>query len=327
MLKLGVIGTNWITRQFVEAAATSDSFQLTTIYSRTKSHAQQLAQQLNLTNVNLVTKRVDLFANSDVDVVYVASPNSHHYEDTMQALAAGKHVIVEKPLVSTRAEFLALQQALKEHPSRYVLEAARHIHEAEFQILQQKVQQLPQITGATLTYRKYSSRYDQVLAGEEPNVFSPQFSGGALYDLGVYLLYDAVCLFGMPMSAQYFPQMIATQVDGQGTLILHYQNFDVTLLVGKISNSYLPSEIYSNQQTLLFDDGGTVRKIWDNQTSHVQQFNEHNPMLAEAKAFSHIIQNHDQAEFERLWYLADQVNQLLTDVRQQAQIKFSADQK
>lgn len=327
MLRLGVIGTNWITKQFVQAIQATTSFQLTTIYSRTFNHAQKLAQQLNLEAVQLVDQREQLFTSPKVDVIYVASPNSCHFQDIMAALQGHKHVIVEKPLVSTRAEFLQIQAFLKQHPELFVFEAARHIHETEFHQLQQRVDQLPMITGATITYRKYSSRYDQVLAGQEPNVFSPKFSGGALYDLGVYLIYDALCLFGKPLTAQYLPQMIATKVDGQGTLVLHYSNFDVTLLVGKISNSFLPSEIYSNHQTLLFNNGGTIRKIWDDQNQQVQKFADHNPMLAEAQVFSQIIQQHNHKEFLRLWQLADQVNQILTTVRLAAKIHFTADEK
>lgn len=46
MLQLGVIGTNWITRQFIEAVQTTHTFNLLTIYSRTVEHAQNLANQL-----------------------------------------------------------------------------------------------------------------------------------------------------------------------------------------------------------------------------------------------------------------------------------------
>ncbi len=63
---------------------------------------------------------------------------------------------------------------------------------------------------------KYSSRYDQVLDGEEPNIFSTHFSGGALMDLGVYLVYAAVAWFGMPKEVHYFPRKISTGVDGLG---------------------------------------------------------------------------------------------------------------
>ncbi|AXX64895.1 gfo/Idh/MocA family oxidoreductase [Bombilactobacillus bombi] len=325
MLQLGVIGTNWITQQFIEAAQQTHTFQLREVYSRTQEHAQNLINQVNGTDTLITTDLTKFFASPEFEVVYIASPNSLHFQYICQAIAANKQVIVEKPMVSTRAEFLQIQELLQNHPGIYVLEAARHIHEPEFATLKQQVQQLDRIDGATITYRKYSSRYDLVLTGQEPNIFSPKFSGGALYDLGVYLLYDAVCLFGQPLSAQYLPQMIATGVDGQGTIVLHYDHFDVTMLVGKISNSILPSEIYSGKKTLSFDDGGTVRKIWNNYNDWQFTGADHNPMLAETEVFAQIIQQKDQTQFNQLWQMADQVNQLLTQIRLAAGIKFAAD--
>ncbi|MBA1395245.1 gfo/Idh/MocA family oxidoreductase, partial [Lactobacillus sp. XV13L] len=113
----------------------------------------------------------EFFASTRFDVVYIASPNSLHFQHICQAIKANKQVIVEKPLVSTRAEFLNIQELLDQHPHIYVLEAARHIHESEFATLKQQLQQLGPVSGATLTYRKYSSRYDLVLEGQEPNIF------------------------------------------------------------------------------------------------------------------------------------------------------------
>lgn len=327
MLRLGIIGTNWITQQFVEAGKANNTFKLTEVYSRMEEHAKAFVDKLKGNDITLTTD-IDAFFDSDnFDVVYIASPNSLHFQYIKQAIKAGKQLVVEKPLVSTRAEFEEVTKLLKQNPQVYLFEAARHIHEKEFKALQNQVNQAKEIDGATIVYRKYSSRYDAVLAGQEPNVFSPKFSGGALYDLGVYLLYDAISLFGMPKDAEYIPQMLKTGVDGQGTIVLHYQTYDVTMLVGKISNSYLPSEIYTGKKTIMFNDGGTVRKIWDNQDDYTLEGPDRNPMLAETKVFADTINKQDRAEFEKLFRLADQVNQVLTTIRKKAGIKFAADNK
>lgn len=60
----------------------------------------------------------------------------------------------------------------------YFFEAARNIHEQSFQKIAELLPLKNQILGANFTYMKYSSRYDQVLEGKEPNIFSPHFSGG-----------------------------------------------------------------------------------------------------------------------------------------------------
>ena len=98
----------------------------------------------------------------------------------------------------------------------YIFEAARNIHESGFKKIADYLPLKDEIIGANFSYMKYSSRYDQVLDGEEPNIFSTHFSGGALMDLGVYLVYAAVAWFGMPKEVHYFPRKISTGVDGLG---------------------------------------------------------------------------------------------------------------
>lgn len=73
----------------------------------------------------------------------------------MAALDAGQHVIVEKPLVDTAMEFEKLDEALRQKPSLYLFEAARHVYEQHLLVVDTFTQLLP-IDGESLTYMKYS---------------------------------------------------------------------------------------------------------------------------------------------------------------------------
>ncbi|MBC6498565.1 Gfo/Idh/MocA family oxidoreductase [Weissella confusa] len=64
--------------------------------------------------------------------------------------------------------------------------------------------------------------FDAYLAGEEPNVLTREFSAGALTDLGVYPLYAAIALFGMPKESHYFATPLRNGADGRGIAILRY---------------------------------------------------------------------------------------------------------
>ena len=113
-MKLGIIGTNWITKQFVEAAEATGEFTLTSVYSRKVATAQKFGADFkNVTeyfdNLN------EFFEQGTFEVVYIASPNSLHFEQTLQALKAKKHVIVEKPMCSNPAELKVLQKYLHHH--------------------------------------------------------------------------------------------------------------------------------------------------------------------------------------------------------------------
>ena len=204
MIKLGIIGTGWISDQFIEACAKTGMYQLTTVYSRTLQKAEEFGKKY-LDDGEYFDDLEKFFAEGSFDTVYIASPNSLHFAQSVMAINAGKNVIVEKPACASLKEENQLLDLLSKRNDVYYFEAARHVHEKNFEIVKQEVAKLEHFQGATLTYQKYSSRYDAFLEGKDPNVFSPRFAGGALQDLGIYLVYCAVSWFGMPDDARYFP--------------------------------------------------------------------------------------------------------------------------
>lgn len=327
MLNLGIIGTNWITQQFIQASQESKSFQLTHVYSRTEQKAKDFAEKVK-ESVKISTDLEDFFNSDDFSTVYIASPNSLHFQQVKMAIENGKNVIVEKPSFSTTEEFSEIKQLLEKN-NVFFFEAARHIHEDSFEKVSEYIQQHhDKLSGASLTYMKYSSRYDAVLSGEEPNVFSRKFSGGALYDLGVYTVYDAIVWFGKPNEVKYQPEIISTGVDGSGVATLKYDKFDVNLLFGKTKESYIPSEIYFGKDTLWLDNAGTIRDIRiksSNKSSNIQTTSYDNPMINEASKFAKIIEDKNVAEFEKLFGYAQDVNETIYKLRKDAGIKFLAD--
>lgn len=329
MLNLGIIGTNWITKQFVQAALATEAYQLKGVYSRTIEKATAFSADFG--NDVAHFDDLDQFINSPaLDIIYVASPNSLHFEQAQKIIAADKHVIVEKPAVTTPAQMQSLQDTLRQHPKVYYFEAARHIHEPNFKIVTEAIQNFDHQDGAVLTYMKYSSKFDQYLAGKEPNVFSPKFAGGALQDLGVYLVYNALSWFGVPETVKYQPVFLKTGVDGRGTAVLSYPDFEVTLIVGKSVQSNLVSEIYSGKQTLTIDNAGefnevTLKTTPDAKPKLLSQKPNDNPMIHEAEDFAQIIKTDDRKAFQELNQLSIAVNQTIFNLRQSAGIVFPAD--
>jgi predicted dehydrogenase len=333
MLKLGVIGTNWITESFVKAAISTNKYQLTSVYSRTVEKAKEFGAKYLATNY---LSDINAFMSlDDLDVVYIASPNSLHFEHSRLALQAGKHVIVEKPAFSNSAEMDVIRNELSQGKV-LLFEAAKHIHEANYSILKEKLKEIGKIEGANFTFMKYSSRYDSVLEGEEPNIFSTKYSGGALVDLGIYLVYTAVELFGVPKETFYFHRKIRTQVDGIGTIIFRYEDFDVTMQTGKIADSFLPCEIYGSKETLSLDAMSTIGSIegYCRQTKQKKQYALEKPehdMAQEAIAYAEMIEHKEeefyQKKYEYYLELSTSVNKLMSELRKKEGIHFKADQE
>ena len=327
-LKLGVIGTNWITNMLVEAAHESQAYQLTAVYSRQAETGQAFAAAFG--DVAVYTDLIT-FMTSGIDVVYIASPNSLHFAQAKLAIENNIHVIVEKSAFSTPAEFEEIYTLLQYHPKVRLFEAARHIHQANFQALTKQVQAMSHISGATLIFEKYSSRFDDYLAGHEPNVLTREFSAGALTDLGIYPLYVAISLFGLPISSHYFATKLTNGADGRGTAILRYADFDVTLIFGKGSTSYLHSEILGLRDTITIDGISEFNEIaYHDGQGHQTIISEpvtENPMTAEMRAFAQVMVDPvaTNTDYQAWLMLSQRVNLVLMQLRQDAGIVFPAD--
>lgn len=331
MIQLGIIGTNWITHQFVSVALETKRYQLAAVYSRKLETAQEFGNRYG--DVAYATDLKTFFNIEHMDTVYIASPNSLHFEQAKQAILAKKNVIVEKPAFSTPEEMeeiieLASQQKV------FFFEAARNIHETSFKKIADLLPLKNQILGANFTYMKYSSRFDQVLNGQEPNIFSPHFSGGAIMDLGVYLVYAAVAWFGLPNESHYFARMLPTKVDGSGIAILRYDQFDVTLQTGKNGDAFLDSEIYFTNGTLILDGVNAISKAEFHDRDHkerdiIEITTEENPMVEEARDFANVLENPTDknwgAQYEEWVELARNVNTVVYQLRKSAGIVFDAD--
>ncbi|EAE7945228.1 Gfo/Idh/MocA family oxidoreductase [Listeria monocytogenes] len=326
-MKLGIMGTNWITDSFIEGAINSGEWNLTAVYSRTEEKARAFGEKYG--ELAYFTDIEEMGKSDALDAVYIASPNALHYQHAVSLLKNKKHVIVEKPIFSTVAELEHAHQIAREN-NVFLFEAARHIQEPNFKRLQENIEKVGTIHGATLAYMKYSSRYDQVLNGEEPNIFSLKFSGGSIVDLGVYPLYSAITLFGEPVKATYFATKLPTGVDGLGPIILEYPTFNITIIQGKNSQSFLPSEIYGQKGTLIVDPLTGIEKItfYDNATKEETELAGPvvaNDMQFEAAEFARIIEQSDRDTYEYLADLSLKVLRVSNELRHQNDIWFDAE--
>ncbi|HFI0419204.1 TPA: Gfo/Idh/MocA family protein [Streptococcus suis] len=324
MLNFGIIGTSDISHKFISSAHLSKYFQLSAIFSRKLETA--LSFSTNYENVILYTEWIK-FLSAPIDLVYIASPNALHFEQAKAVLSAGKHVIIEKPMVSTPQELAQLRQIAKEN-GVFLFEAARNYHEEAITIIKDFLKDKT-VWGANFSYAKYSSKMPDLLAGQTPNIFSTDFSGGALMDLGVYTLYTAIGLLGRPNAARYTAHQLPSSIDLNGTGHLIYDDFLVSIQAGKNITSNLPSEIYTSEGTLTLNAcqhiSSAIFTKHDGSQVVLPIRAQEDAMLEEVQAIAQAIQtgNHDLANE---WLdVAEAVHQTLYTMRQDAGITFKAD--
>ncbi len=327
MLQLAVVGTNYITDRFTEAASRAGGYALHTVCSRSRERGEAYRQRFGYANA--VTNIADVAADSGVDIVYLGTPNSLHYEQAKICLSAGKHVVVEKPAFSLLRETEELV-ALAAQKGVFLFEAIRVIHHPHLRLVKEQLQQIGPVRYAYFNFMKYSSHYDEYRAGQIASTFSPVYSGGGLYDLGVYCLANALYLFGFPQASHFSAVKLASGVDGVGTLLLEYDGFLCVLSSGKISNSQLDNEIQGENGTILFESTcfQNIRLINQEGTKTVAtcDYGSHGDMFLEADAFARIIRENDRKAYDELTQYLLWESELLERSRRQADIVFAVDQ-
>lgn len=235
-MKLAVIGSGMIVPTALEALRQVHTIEVSAIYVRPHSEerGRLLARQFGIPAV--FTDYQQLLEQPQIDFVYIALANVAHYEYARQALLAGKHVIVEKPITATLEEARQLASlALERH--LFLFEAVTTLHNSNMDAI---VEQLPRIGRLHLVqcnYSQYSSRYDRYLNHDVAPAFDPKCAGGALMDLNVYNLNFVVRLFGKPSSSHYYANLGYNGVDTSGVVVMRYDGYTAVCAAAKDSGS------------------------------------------------------------------------------------------
>lgn len=318
-MKLGIIGSGKIVHDFLTTAAKIKGLELVAISTTKRSQpiAKDLAKQYNIKEV--FADNGQLCHDENVDTVYVAVPNSLHYEIVKEALLAGKNVICEKPYVETVAQAEELKE-IADKKDLIIVEAITNIHLPNFKAIKQQLAEIAPIHIISLNYTQYSSRYDDFLQGKIAPVFDPAKDGGTLTDLNIYNIHLAVGLFGKPEKVQYYPVM-QKQVDTSGILNLVYPDKQAVLIAAKDSYTTPRSFIEGEKGTIYFDGSTGVIKSFTvehrNGDDSEFNFNEFDHRMAsEFTDFVKIIDTHDTQKANDLYEHSIAVMDVLAKAKQ-----------
>ncbi len=256
MVKFGVIGSGWIAEEFVKGASLVDGLVFSAMYSRTQEKGTAFAEKFGGA---AVYTDINEFAKSDIDAVYIASPNSLHYSQSKLMLENGKHVLCEKPITVTPEEFIELSELAASKKLVYT-EAIMMLHLSQRKIIKEKLKTLGKISTAHFNFSQLSSKYPALLRGENPNIFNPAMKTGCIRDLGIYCFYPSIDFFGEPEKMISSAGFLSTGADGYGTAILDYPDKQVTLTYSKIGQDFIGSQIIGDRGTMTL---GSISKLTD----------------------------------------------------------------
>lgn len=323
MVKFGVIGSGWIAEEFVKGTQLIDGLEFAAMYSRTQEKGKAFAEKFS--PVPIYTDLND-FAKCDIDAVYIASPNSLHFEQSKLMLENGKHVLCEKPATITPDEFAQLI-VLAESKKLVYTEAIMMLHLPHRETIKTALDLLGKITTAHFDFSQLSSKYAAMKNGQNPNIFNPEMYTGCLRDLGIYCFYPAVDFFGIPEHVYASAGFVETGADGYGTAIFDYADKQAILTYSKVGQDACGSQIIGDLATLTF---GSVSKLTDvnihfpdgTKKQIVGEIEKHILMSYEAKDFLNYIEKYENfsEEIQQINQTIFEVNKLMFEVKNQSKI-------
>jgi predicted dehydrogenase len=189
-IRWGILSTAKIGRtQVIPAIQKSELGEVAAIASNDKAKAEQTAADLGIPKA--YSSYAELLAAADIDAVYIPLPNNLHVDYTVKALAAGKHVLCEKPIGLNTADALRLIDGAKQYPHLKVMEAFMYRFHPQWQRAKQIIAE--DLLGEVKQVQVFFSYYN-VDAGNIRN--KPEAGGGALMDIGCYCVSFPRYVFG-----------------------------------------------------------------------------------------------------------------------------------
>lgn len=238
-MRIGIIGTNFISDMLVEASRLVDGVTVSAVYSRSRQTGEAFASKHGGMDVY---DSLDDLLSSDIDAVYIASPHFMHKPQALSALRTGKHVLCEKMMALRYADGLEMSRLANER-GLVLMEAMRPIHDPAFGLIAENIHKIGRVRRAHFEYCQYSSRYDRFKRGEVLNAFDPTIGNSALADIGIYPLEMCLGLFGTPDGVKAESVFLENGFEGMGQISLGYGDMLATVTYSKITESIRPSVI------------------------------------------------------------------------------------
>lgn len=323
MIKYATIGTSFIAEQFVTGANQTGKMELVAVYSRKSQTGVAFAQKFGCSKV--YTSLENLANDAGIDAVYIASPNALHAEQSEFLLNAGKHIICEKSITTCASEYTRLKE-LADSRGLVYMEAIIPIYNPSRNRIKNAIKDIGNIAMAKIDYCQRSSRYDRFMNGEHVNIFDMSLHAGTLMDLGVYCVYAAIDLFGMPNNIKASASFLKNGADGSGTAIFEYDDFCACLTYSKTGQSVAPTEIVGDigsvimETAVYYQDAYLVKQ--GNKTPLYDDISKETLMGYEAEAFCDFINGDRLYEYEQNSEICLCVHTCMDRIKKDANIKY-----
>ena len=264
-IRWGIVGPGAIAEHFVRHFPAEDGCEILAVAGRTPAHTEDFTARHSIPRV--YGTDAELAADPDVDVVYVATPTSAHVPNIKACLAAGKHVLCEKTITMTLAQF---DECVELARTNHVIlaEGLTSVFEPVMPFMKRKI--------ASGEYGKV--QFVTVTCGSDKpydatnRFFSPELGGGAIFDIGCYAIGFAnyfmssypdvvhsegyVCDTGVDMKSAY---VLRNKEDELATVAISLRSKTEKIGIVACERAFVRIEqfIRAHKATVTFPDGRT----------------------------------------------------------------------
>jgi predicted dehydrogenase len=223
VLRWGILAPGDIAKDFVHAVHSHTDQRVVAVAGRSAERASAFAERNGIARA--YGDHAALVTDPEVDIVYVAAPHSEHKRLALLAIAAGKHVLVEKPIGVTSADAREIRDAAAA-AGVFAMEGmwSRYLPQTDV-MLQLKDDGV--LGDLRLVLADFGTRAPVDATNRN---YNPDLAGGSLLDLGIYPLWFSHLWLGRPSSVTAIGSLTFTGVDEQTAIVLGYESHAQSIL-------------------------------------------------------------------------------------------------
>lgn len=216
-IKWGIIGLGKIAHKFATDLATVSNCELYAVASRTQEKADEFANIYNATKAYDAYEK--LVSDKNVDAIYIATPHSLHFNNTLLCLQHKKAVLCEKPFAMNAEQVSQMITVAREH-NVLLMEALWTLFLPHFQYVldvveSKKYGELKNLKADFGFYTPYNT---------ESRVFQKKVGGGSLLDIGIYPIFAALTTLGKPKNIEAEATFFENGADSTCEMIFEYED-------------------------------------------------------------------------------------------------------
>lgn len=287
-LRWGIIGTAKIAREYlIPAIHLSPHAEVVAVASRDLHKARDYADTCDIPRC--FDSYQDLLNDPDIDAVYIPLPNDLHVSLSLQAIAAGKHVLCEKPLGLNVKDVQPLLAAAEARPELVVMEAFMYRYHPQWIQVKRLIDQgaLGQVNAVDACFTYFNDDPDNVRNNAD-------LGGGGMLDIGCYCMSVARWVFGRE-PRRVFGQLDIDptfRVDRHASGLLDFAPGMATFFCSTQSQNSQQVKITGTRGQLIVENPFFARRdtpsrlLLSGETDEVMVIGEHNQYLEQINAFS-----------------------------------------